>query len=171
MNSKWRPVVTGYLGCMVSEITRFYDKPDMTFSWFLRQVSLCPILHDGFSTCIMLFCSTDTLIGMINSDCETEWHENVTLNMLAHFAVRIAPKFIARAFKHEGSNHDSNHELFTLSIACISSVHSNAWKKFKQSPLSPVRGNKPPAILALPTELVLEIDMTLELELGVNSIF
>jgi len=32
----------------VSEITRFYCKPDMTSSRFLRQGSLHAILHDGF---------------------------------------------------------------------------------------------------------------------------
>jgi len=33
---------------MVSEITRFYCKPDMTSSWFLRQWSLHAISHIGF---------------------------------------------------------------------------------------------------------------------------
>jgi len=33
---------------MVSEITRFYCKPDMTSSWFLRQGVPQAILHDGF---------------------------------------------------------------------------------------------------------------------------
>jgi len=36
-----------YLGCMVSKITRFYCKPDMT-SWFLRQEALYAILYNGF---------------------------------------------------------------------------------------------------------------------------
>jgi len=36
-----------YLGCMVSEITRFSCKPDMTSSWFLRQGALYAISHDG----------------------------------------------------------------------------------------------------------------------------
>jgi len=33
---------------MVSEITRFHCKPDMTSSWFLHQGSLHAILLDGF---------------------------------------------------------------------------------------------------------------------------
>jgi len=33
---------------MVSEITRFYCKPDMTSSWFLRQGALHAILYHGF---------------------------------------------------------------------------------------------------------------------------
>jgi len=33
---------------MVSEITRFYCKPDITSSWFLRQGSLYAIVHNGF---------------------------------------------------------------------------------------------------------------------------
>jgi len=33
---------------MVSEITRFYCKPDMTSSWFLRQGALHAIFHDAF---------------------------------------------------------------------------------------------------------------------------
>jgi len=33
---------------MVSQITRFYCKLDMTSSWFLRQGSLYAILHNGF---------------------------------------------------------------------------------------------------------------------------
>jgi len=33
---------------MVSEITMFYCKPDMTSSWFLRQVALYAIFLDGF---------------------------------------------------------------------------------------------------------------------------
>jgi len=40
MTSWWRSVVTFYLGCMVSEITRFYFKPDVTSSWFLCQGAL-----------------------------------------------------------------------------------------------------------------------------------
>jgi len=39
---------TLYLGCMVSEIIRFYCKPDMTSSWFLSLVALQMILHDRF---------------------------------------------------------------------------------------------------------------------------
>jgi len=35
-------------GMHVYEITRFYCKPDMTSSWFLRQGALYAILHDGF---------------------------------------------------------------------------------------------------------------------------
>jgi len=41
-------IVTFYLGCMVSEIMRFYCKPDMTSSWFLRQGALYAILHNRF---------------------------------------------------------------------------------------------------------------------------
>jgi len=33
---------------MVSEITRFYCKADMTSSWFLRYGALHEIFHDGF---------------------------------------------------------------------------------------------------------------------------
>jgi len=36
----WRFIVTFYLGCNVSEVTRFYCKVDMTSSWFLRKVAL-----------------------------------------------------------------------------------------------------------------------------------
>jgi len=36
MTSWYRSTVTFYLGCMVSEMTRFYCQPDMTSSWFLR---------------------------------------------------------------------------------------------------------------------------------------
>jgi len=48
MTSWWRSAATFYLGCMVSEITRFYCKPDMTSSWFLRQGALYAISHNGF---------------------------------------------------------------------------------------------------------------------------
>jgi len=48
MTSYQRFIVTFYLWCMVSEITRFYCKPEKTSSWFLRHVSLYAILHDGF---------------------------------------------------------------------------------------------------------------------------
>jgi len=41
-------IVTFYLRCMVSEITMFYCKPDMTSSWLRRQGALNAILHDGF---------------------------------------------------------------------------------------------------------------------------
>jgi len=41
-------IVTFYLWSMVSEITRFNCKPDLTSSWFLRQGLLYAILHDGF---------------------------------------------------------------------------------------------------------------------------
>jgi len=37
-----------YLGCMVSEITRFYCKPDMTSSRFLRQGAPQATFLDGF---------------------------------------------------------------------------------------------------------------------------
>jgi len=37
-----------FLGCMVSEITRFYCKPDMTSPWFLRQGALSANFHDWF---------------------------------------------------------------------------------------------------------------------------
>jgi len=37
-----------YLRCMVTEITRFYCKPDMTSSWFICQGALQAIFHDGF---------------------------------------------------------------------------------------------------------------------------
>jgi len=40
MTSWQRSIATFYLGCMVSEITRFYCKPDMTSSSFLRQGAL-----------------------------------------------------------------------------------------------------------------------------------
>jgi len=43
------PYINFYLGCMVSEITRFYCKLDMTSSWFFRQGALQAIFHDGFS--------------------------------------------------------------------------------------------------------------------------
>jgi len=48
MTSWQHSLVTFYLGCMVSEITRFFCKPDIMSSWFLRQGSLYAILHDGF---------------------------------------------------------------------------------------------------------------------------
>jgi len=40
MTSQYRSIITFYLGYMVSEITRFYCKPDMTALWFLRQGQL-----------------------------------------------------------------------------------------------------------------------------------
>jgi len=43
-----RSIVTFCLWCMLSEITRFYCKPDMTSLWFLRQGALQTTFHDGF---------------------------------------------------------------------------------------------------------------------------
>jgi len=43
-----RFIVTFYLGCMVSDITRFYCKADLTSSWFLRKGALRAIFCDGF---------------------------------------------------------------------------------------------------------------------------
>jgi len=40
-------IVTLYVRCMVSEITRFYCKPDMTSWWYFHQVALRAIFHDG----------------------------------------------------------------------------------------------------------------------------
>jgi len=40
MTSWWRSILTFYLGCMVSEIMRFYCQPDMTSSLFRRQGAL-----------------------------------------------------------------------------------------------------------------------------------
>jgi len=37
-----------YLRCMVSEMIRFYCKPDMTSSWFIRLGALQMIIHDRF---------------------------------------------------------------------------------------------------------------------------
>jgi len=37
-----------YLRCMVSAITRFYCKPNLTSSWFLPQGALHAILQNGF---------------------------------------------------------------------------------------------------------------------------
>jgi len=51
MTSWQRSIVTFYLGCMVSEITRFYCKPDMTMmtsSWLLCQGALQAIFKDEF---------------------------------------------------------------------------------------------------------------------------
>jgi len=48
MTSRKRSIVTFCLGCMVSEITMFYDKPNMTTSWFLRQGALHAICLNGF---------------------------------------------------------------------------------------------------------------------------
>jgi len=48
ITSWWRSIVTFYLGCIVSEITRFHCKPDMTSSCFLRQEALQAIFHDVF---------------------------------------------------------------------------------------------------------------------------
>jgi len=48
MTSRLRSIVTFCLGCMVSEITMFYCKKDMTSSWFLRQGALHAIFLDGF---------------------------------------------------------------------------------------------------------------------------
>jgi len=42
-----RSIPTFYLGCMVSEITRFYCKPDMTSPSFLRQGLLPANFRDG----------------------------------------------------------------------------------------------------------------------------
>jgi len=41
-------ILTFYLGCIVSEITRLYCKPDMTLSWFLRKGALQATFHDWF---------------------------------------------------------------------------------------------------------------------------
>jgi len=48
MTSWWRSIKTFYLGCMVSEITRFYCKPDIMSRWFLRLGALPVNFHDGF---------------------------------------------------------------------------------------------------------------------------
>jgi len=48
MTSWYRFIVTFYLGCMVSEITRFYCQPNMTSPWFHRQWALHAIFYDGF---------------------------------------------------------------------------------------------------------------------------
>jgi len=48
---KWSTVtfyLTFYLRCMVSEITRFYCKPDITSSSVLRQGALHALFPDGF---------------------------------------------------------------------------------------------------------------------------
>jgi len=41
-------IVTFYLWCMVSVITRFYCKPDMMSLWFLRYGAFQAIFRDGF---------------------------------------------------------------------------------------------------------------------------
>jgi len=48
MTSWWRSIVTFYLGCMVSEITRFYCQPDMTSSSVLRLRALHAHFQNGF---------------------------------------------------------------------------------------------------------------------------
>jgi len=48
MTAWWRSIVTFNLGCMIFRDTRFYCKPNMTSSRFLRQGSLQAIFHDGF---------------------------------------------------------------------------------------------------------------------------
>jgi len=48
MTSSYWSIVTFYVLCMVSEITRFYCKLDMTSWWFLRQGTPQAIFHDGF---------------------------------------------------------------------------------------------------------------------------
>jgi len=48
MTSWWRSIVIFHLGCMVSKIKWCYFKPDLTSSWFLRQVAFYAISRDKF---------------------------------------------------------------------------------------------------------------------------
>jgi len=48
MTSRYRSIVTFYLECMFSKITRFYCQPDMTSSSVLRQGALHALAHSGF---------------------------------------------------------------------------------------------------------------------------
>jgi len=60
------PKVSFFLRCMVSEITRFYCKLDMTSSWFCRQGAFRAIFHDGFWKMIK-----------IDHDFQIAFHSNV----------------------------------------------------------------------------------------------
>jgi len=56
-----------YLRCMISKITRFYCKPNMTSSWFLRQGALHAILDYRFwkgdpDFILVLYCNYTSIV-------------------------------------------------------------------------------------------------------------
>jgi len=92
-------IVTFYLWCMISEITRFHCKPDMTLSWFLRQGSLHAILHDGF-------CKSDhDFLIAFHSNFLSVMHgfrDNEVLLQTWYDVIVISPPGTPQAILHDG---------------------------------------------------------------------
>jgi len=82
MTSYLCSILTFYLGCMFSEIMRFYCKPDMTSSWFFRQGALHAISHDGFWMGIRFFHLSEKLLNLIFSIGHTsEFNSALPINI------------------------------------------------------------------------------------------
>jgi len=91
---------------MVSEITMFYCKPDMTSSWFLRQGALHAIYHDGFWKS-----DHDFLISFHSNFLVTMhgFRDNEVLFQSVYDVIVISPLGALQAIFHDGfwkSDHD-----------------------------------------------------------------
>jgi len=87
------------LRCMVSEITRFYCKPDMTSSWFRHEGTLHAFFHDGF------WKSDHDFLIVIHSNCLSAMHGfrfNEVLFLAWYDVIMIPPPGGASAIFHDG---------------------------------------------------------------------
>jgi len=114
MTSRQCFIVTFYLGCMVSEITRFYCKPDMTLSSVLRQGALHALFHDGFwkSDHDFLIAFHSNFLSWIHGfrDNEVLWptgYEFIVISLLGAFHTSVVdgiwksdPGFIIMVYWH-----------------------------------------------------------------------
>jgi len=113
-------IVTFYLRCMVSEIMRFYCKPDMTSSWFRRQPSHHAIFHDGF------WKSDNDFLIVFHSNFLSGMHglrDNEVLLQAGYDVIVISPPGALQAFFHDGfwkSDHDF---LIAFHSKCLPGMH------------------------------------------------
>jgi len=95
-----------HLGCTVSQIMRFYCKPDLTSLWFLRQVALLAILNDGFwkSDCDFLIAFHSNFLSWMHG-----FRDNEVLLQAGYEIIMISPPGAHYAIWHDWfwkSDHD-----------------------------------------------------------------
>jgi len=106
-----------YLGCMVSEKTWFYCKPDTTPLWFLRLGALQTIVYDGF------WMSNDDYLMAFNRNVLSRmpgFRDNMVLLQAVYDVIVIYPPRGASGNFHDSFWKMGHHILIAFSSNVLS---------------------------------------------------